>query len=185
MKGTYAHADITIYHVKKKERIKEPSYVAYEVATGKILAIGKEAESMLCDGRRVNCVSPFHQGRVDDFNVARALFKLLFKRCFEGSIRKPRLAVCVPSICEKVFLTAYEQLMLDAGAREAVLFEGITLEEFLKKTPAGELEKYTGVVAISRDDLQEYAMELLRETCDIMREWGISKERMLEILEEI
>lgn len=159
--------------------------MAYEVATGKILAIGKEAESMLCDGRRVNCVSPFHQGRVDDFNVARALFKLLFKRCFEGSIRKPRLAVCVPSICEKVFLTAYEQLMLDAGAREAVLFEGITLEEFLKKTPAGELEKYTGVVAISRDDLQEYAMELLRETCDIMREWGISKERMLEILEEI
>lgn len=185
MRGTFAAADITIYHVKKKERSKTPSYVAYEVATGRVLAIGKEAENMLCDGNRVKCVSPFHQGRVDDFNVARALFKMLFKKCFEGSIRKPRLAVCVPFTCEKIFLTAYEQLMLDAGARKAVVFEGITLEEFLKKTPVDELEKYTGVVAISKDDLQEYARELFRETCETLDAWGISKARMMEILEEM
>lgn len=184
MKGTFAAADITFYHVKKKERIKEPSYVAYEVATGKILAIGKEAENMLCDGKRVKCVSPFHQGRVDDFNVASALFKQLFKKVFAGSIRKPRLAVCVPSTREKIFLTAYEQLMLGAGAREAVLFEGVTLEEFLDKTPEGDLEKYTGVVGISKDNLQEYAEELLGETCDIMKEWGISKEQVLLMLEK-
>lgn len=183
MKGTFAAADITLYHVKKKVTIKEPSYVAYEVSTGKVLAIGKEAENMLCDGKRVKCVSPFHQGRVDDFNVARALFKLLFKKVFEGSIRKPRLAVCVPATCEKIFLTAYEQLMLDAGAREAVLFEGVTLEEFLEKTPEAELEKYTGIVSIAKDNLQEYARELLGEMCDIMKEWGISKEQMLLMLE--
>lgn len=102
MKGTYAAADITIYHVKRKERIQEPSYVAYEVSTGKVLAIGEDAENMLCDGNKVKCVSPFHQG----------------------------------------------------------------------------------IVAIAKDNLEEYAKELLEETCDIMREWGISKEQMILMLEE-
>ncbi len=184
MKGTFAAADITLYHVKKKERIKEPSYVAYEVSTGKVLAIGKEAENMLCDGKRVKCVSPFHQGRVHDFDVARVLFKQLFKRCFAGSVLKPRVAVCLSFPCEKIFLTACEQLMLVAGAREAVLFEGVTLEEFLQKTPAAELERYTGVVAISKNNMQEYAEELLGETCDIMKEWGISREQVLMMLEK-
>lgn len=184
MKGTYAAADITIYHVKRKERIQEPSYVAYEVSTGKVLAIGKDAENMLCDGNKVKCVSPFHQGRVDDFNVAKVFFKQLFKSCFAGSIWNPRLAVCVPFTCERIFLTAYEQLMLDAGARDAVLFEGVSLEDFLEKTPEKELEKYTGIVAIAKDNLEEYAKELLEETCDIMREWGISKEQMILMLEE-
>lgn len=185
MKGTFAAADITIYHVKKKERIKEPSYVAYEVATGKVLAIGKEAKNMLCDGKRVKCVSPFHQGRVDDFDVARALFKQLFKRCFAGSVLKPSVAVCMPFHCEKVALTACEQLMLVAGARKAVLFEGVTLEEFLERTPGAELEKYTAVVGISKDDMQEYARELLEETCDAMKEWGITKEELERMLKEL
>lgn len=185
MKGTFAAADITLYHVKKKVKIKEPSYVAYEVATGKVLAIGKEAENMLCDGKRVKCVSPFHQGRVDDFDVARALFKQLFKRSFAGSVLKPRVAVCLPFTCEKIFLTACEQLMLVAGAREAVLFEGVTLEEFLQKTPAAEWGKYTGIVEISKDDLQEYAKELLEETCDTMKEWGITKEELERMVKEL
>lgn len=185
MKGTFAAADITLYHVKKKVAIKEPSYVAYEVATGKVLAIGKEAKDMLCDGKRVKCVSPFHQGRVDDFDVARALFKQLFKMHFAGSVLKPRVAVCLPFACEKIFLTACEQLMLVAGAREAVLFEGIVLEEFLKKTPEAELKKYAGVVEISKDDLEEYARELLEETCDTMRVWGITKEELERMVKEV
>ena len=182
MKETFAPADITVYHVKKKVKIEETSYLAYEFTTGKVLAIGKEASALQNNGERVKCVSPFHQGRVDDFNIARVFFKLLFKRCFQGSVLKPTLAFCVPKCTEKIQLTAYEQLLLDAGARRVEIFEGLTLEEFLEKYSEEELKKYTGVIVISKENVQEYAEELLEETYEVLKDWGISKERMVELL---
>ena len=58
--------------------IDEPSIVAIDVRTGKMVAVGNEAQLMLGkETREIRVVRPLRQGVIADFNAAEMIFSLL------------------------------------------------------------------------------------------------------------
>ena len=185
MSKEFVPADIVIYKVKDKSRIKEPSLVAYDKKTSKVLAVGKEAAKINCDGEEVGCVSPFHFGVIEDFQVANVLMKLLIKREFKGLWIKPRFALCFSESKDVFPMGIYEDLLKSAGARSVDIFNNTTLDEFLENIKEDKLSEYTGIIWITKENVNEYANELIEETYEQLKKWGISKEEMIGILHKV
>lgn len=143
--------------------MREKSLIAYDRNTKKVVAVGKEAEGKDKCIPNVECISPFHLGRV---------------------IRKPALVVCLLEPLEEVPMKAYEDLFLCAGAREVRFFIG-SIQEFLSGATEKEQKHYKGIVEITKENKAEYAKELLEETYIRMQKWGITKEVMQEMLKEL
>jgi len=107
--------------------LTEPSVVAIEHDTGRVLAVGKDAKRMI--GRTpssITAVRPLKDGVISDFNVTEAML-----RYFIGRVRKrrflfqpkPRVVVCVPSGVTEVEKRAVFEATISAGARKAFLIE--------------------------------------------------------------
>lgn len=105
--------------------LKEPSVVAIDRKTGKILATGYEAKEML--GRtpdEIRAIRPMKDGVIADFSGTQLMLKnILTKVCQRYSIGKPRVVVGVPSGITEVEERAVEEAVLYAGAREVYLIE--------------------------------------------------------------
>lgn len=105
--------------------LKEPSVVAIEKKTGKILATGYEAKEML--GRtpeEIRAVRPMKDGVIADLTGTQLMLKnILAKVCQRYNIGKPRVVVGVPSGITEVEERAVEESVLYSGAREVYLIE--------------------------------------------------------------
>jgi rod shape-determining protein MreB len=79
--------------------LKEPSVVAIDRRTGKILATGYEAKDML--GRtpeQIKAVRPLKDGVIADFTATQLMLKnIVTKVCQRYNTGKPRVVVGVPS----------------------------------------------------------------------------------------
>jgi rod shape-determining protein MreB len=116
----------TLVHVKGKGVVvREPSVVAINKMTGKILAIGDSAKSMI--GRTpgdIVAIRPMKDGVIADFNVTESMLRHFIKSSIaNGVFAKPRVIICVPSGVTEVEKKAVEEAALYAGAREAYLIE--------------------------------------------------------------
>ncbi|MBQ1801754.1 rod shape-determining protein [Lachnobacterium bovis] len=113
-------ASILVYVKGKGVVLKEPSVVAIDRSTRKILKYGEDARLMI--GRtpgNVVATRPLRQGVISDYDTTEKMIKHFIqkavgKRCF----RKPRVAVCVPSAITEVERRAVEEATSEAGARE-------------------------------------------------------------------
>ena len=105
--------------------LKEPSVVAFDRDTNKIKAIGEEARLML--GRtpgNIVAVRPLRQGVISDYTVTEKMMKYFIQKAIgRRSLRKPKIAVCVPSGVTEVEKKAVEDATYQAGAREVVIIE--------------------------------------------------------------
>ncbi|MBR3721073.1 MAG: rod shape-determining protein [Clostridia bacterium] len=105
--------------------LKEPSVVAIEKKTGKILATGYEAKEML--GRtpeEIRAVRPMKDGVIADLTGTQLMLKnILAKVCQRYNIGRPRVVVGVPSGITEVEERAVEESVLYSGAREVYLIE--------------------------------------------------------------
>ncbi len=107
--------------------INEPSVVAVNQKTGRVVAVGAEAKEML--GRtpaHISAVRPLVDGVISDFEVTEELISYLIKKAQEGSTRKlfgPRVVVGVPSGVTNVERRAVRDATKNAGAREVYLVE--------------------------------------------------------------
>ena len=105
--------------------LKEPSVVAIEKKTGKILATGYEAKEML--GRtpeEIRAVRPMKDGVIADLTGTQLMLKnILAKVCQRYNIGRPRVIVGVPSGITEVEERAVEESVLYSGAREVYLIE--------------------------------------------------------------
>lgn len=105
----------------------EPSVVAVEVDTRRVLAVGSEAKRML--GRTpgtIVAVRPLKDGVIADFDITEAMLRYFInktrvKRFFWQP--KPRVVVCVPSGVTSVEKRAVFEATIQAGARQAFLIE--------------------------------------------------------------
>ena len=92
-------ASILVYIRGKGVVLKEPSVVAFDRDTNKIKAIGEEARLML--GRtpgNIIAVRPLRQGVISNYEVTEKMMKYFIQKAVgRRSLRKPRIAVCVPS----------------------------------------------------------------------------------------
>jgi rod shape-determining protein MreB len=106
--------------------INEPSVVAVNKRTKRVLAIGAEAKRMV--GRtpaNIVAVRPLKDGVISDFDVTEQMLKYFIGRVHNqlGVIPRPRVVVGIPSGVTEVEKMAVHDAARNAGAREAHLIE--------------------------------------------------------------
>ena len=104
--------------------LREPSVVAIEKSTNKVLALGEEAKRML--GRtpgNIVAIRPMRDGVIADFEVTEMMLKHFIKKAQGHHFIKPRIVVGVPSGITGVEKRAVLDAAMHAGAREAYLIE--------------------------------------------------------------
>ncbi|MCL2350419.1 MAG: rod shape-determining protein, partial [Defluviitaleaceae bacterium] len=119
-------ASILVYIRGRGVVLQEPSMVALDKKTSNILAVGADARRML--GRtpeNIVAVRPLRSGVISDFEITQEILKHFIKKALrrKTSMRKPRIAVCVPSVVTDVERRAVEDAARAAGAREVHIIE--------------------------------------------------------------
>jgi rod shape-determining protein MreB len=106
--------------------INEPSVVAMNPKTKRILAVGSEAKRMV--GRtpaNIVAVRPLKDGVISDFDVTEQMLRYFIDKVHEqyAIIPRPRVVVGIPSGVTEVERRAVHDAAINAGAREAFLIE--------------------------------------------------------------
>jgi len=118
-------ASVLVYISGKGVVLKEPSVVAFDRDSKKIVAIGEEARLML--GRtpgNIVAIRPLRQGVISDYTVTEKMLKHFIQKAIgKRTFRKPRISVCVPSRVTEVEKKAVEDAAYQAGAREVAVIE--------------------------------------------------------------
>ncbi|MBR0359750.1 MAG: rod shape-determining protein [Clostridia bacterium] len=117
-------ANTLIYVKGKGIVIREPSVVAIDRYSGKIVAVGSEANHMI--GRtpdNIIVIRPMKDGVIADFDITQAMIKHFIRKANVVGIMKPRVVVCIPSGITEVERRAVEEAVMQAGAKEVALIE--------------------------------------------------------------
>ena len=91
-------ANILIYD-KQENRIvlNEPSVLARDKKTGKVIAVGREAREML--GKTpdsIEAIKPLKDGVIADLDATREMISMFMDNIYGSSIFKPEVMICVP-----------------------------------------------------------------------------------------
>ena len=119
-------SNILIFEDGKGIVIREPSVVAMDKNTGKILQVGSAARNML--GRtpgNVVAMKPLKDGVISDHEMTVQMLETLFKQVIRSHFftPKPRVVICVPSGVTEVEERTVINAAMDAGARRVYLIE--------------------------------------------------------------
>jgi len=106
--------------------MREPSVVAIDQNTNKILAVGSEAKRML--GRtpgNVVAVRPLQSGVIANYTMTEAMIRHFLKKVMSGinKFLRHRVMIGVPSGATDVERRAVLEAALEVGAKEAYLIE--------------------------------------------------------------
>jgi rod shape-determining protein MreB len=104
--------------------ISEPSVVASDSLTGRVHAVGGDAERMI--GRTpasISATRPLRHGVIADFDITQAMLRYFIRKVLDRHRAHPRLIVCAPSGITEVEKRAVEEASLAAGARRVHLIE--------------------------------------------------------------
>ena len=117
---SYESADISVYLQDKGLVLKERSLVAFDSVSGKIAAMGTQAEQMTQVGS-ILVRSPLRQGTVADYEAAVHLFAYVPRKALgRKPIKKPAVAVCTPG-----GMTSVERKALEDARRMGVSMERV------------------------------------------------------------
>lgn len=117
-------SNILIYAAGKGILLREPSVIALDKNTGKVLQVGSAARNML--GRtpgNVVAVHPLQDGVISDYELTAKMLTVLLKRVVRHAVIKPRIIVSVPSGITEVEERAVIQAAMEAGARRVYMIE--------------------------------------------------------------
>jgi rod shape-determining protein MreB len=105
--------------------LNEPSIVAIDKDTNKILAVGKEAKRMV--GRtpgNIVAIRPLRDGVIADFETTEKMLRYFIQRVHKNvAFARPRIVICVPSGITPVERKAVIEATEQAGARTAYIIE--------------------------------------------------------------
>ncbi len=118
-------ASILVYVKGKGIVLQEPTVVAIERDTNKMLAIGSEAHRMI--GRtpgNIIAIRPLQNGVIADYDITEGMLKyFISKVCGRILFLRPRIMVCIPSGATTVEKRAVLEAAMRAGARKTYLIE--------------------------------------------------------------
>jgi rod shape-determining protein MreB and related proteins len=104
--------------------LNEPTVIALNQRNGDVLAMGKEAYSMI--GRtpgHIIAERPLRGGAITDFDMTAKLLQLLLQRVGVRRMTRTRVLICVPSAITEVERRAVTEAAQQAGASSAFLME--------------------------------------------------------------
>lgn len=120
-------ANTLVYMKGKGILMTEPSVVAIQRDTGKVLAVGEEAKLMI--GRtpgNIVAIRPMKDGVIADFEVTHTMLRYFMRKAMKTNLNifnRPRVVVCVPAGVTTVEERAVKEAAIQAGAKEAYLIE--------------------------------------------------------------
>ncbi len=104
--------------------IKEPSVVAIDKNTDRIIKVGREAQRML--GRtpgNITAIRPLRDGVISQYEITLKMIQYFIKKACGTMIFKPRVIICVPSGITEVEERAIVDAATQAGAKRTYLIE--------------------------------------------------------------
>ena len=115
-----------LIHVKGKGIVlNEPSVVAIDRKTNKVLAVGEEARQMV--GRtpgNIVAIRPLKDGVIADFDVTEAMLKYFINKLnVKGFLSKPRILICCPTNITSVEQKAIREAAEKSGGKKVYLEE--------------------------------------------------------------
>lgn len=115
-----------LIHVKGKGIVlDEPSVVAMDRNTGKVLEVGEAAWKMV--GRtpgNIEAIRPLKDGVIADFDVTEAMLKHFINKInVRGAFSKPRMLICCPTNITKVEQKAIKEAAEKSGGKKVYLEE--------------------------------------------------------------
>ncbi len=118
-------ASVLVFRKGKGIVLHEPSVVAINKETGRIIAVGEEARKML--GRtpgHIVAVRPLKEGVIADYDTTERMLSYFIKKIVGKRLFfKPRVIVCIPTGATDVEERAVRQATLSSGARQAFIIE--------------------------------------------------------------
>ena len=118
-------ASVLVYVKGKGVILNEPSVVAIDKNTGRLLKVGAEAHAML--GRtpgNIVAIRPLREGVISDYDMTERMLKeFIHKVCGGFRLFKPRIIICIPSGITEVEERAVVDAGIQAGARRVYLIE--------------------------------------------------------------
>ncbi|PWW08386.1 rod shape-determining protein MreB [Paenibacillus cellulosilyticus] len=118
-------ANVSIHVKGKGVVLDEPSVVAIESDTKRVLAVGEEAHRMV--GRtpgNIIAIRPLRDGVIADFEITEAMLKAFIDRIGGRSwYGRPRILICAPTNITSVEQKAIREAAERSGAREVFMEE--------------------------------------------------------------
>ena len=118
-------ASVLVYVKGKGVVLNEPSVVAIDKNTGKLLKVGGDAQAML--GRtpgNIVAIRPLREGVISDYDMTERMLREFLHKVTGGfQLFKPRVIICVPSGITEVEERAVVDAGIQAGARRVYLIE--------------------------------------------------------------
>lgn len=117
-------ANTLIFCKGKGVVLNEPSVVAINATTGRVLAVGKKAKDMI--GKtpdEVVVIRPLKKGVIADFDVTKVLLREFIEKATKGDFFRPVVTVCVPCGITEVERRAVFEALSSCGLKNAFLIE--------------------------------------------------------------
>ncbi len=118
-------ANVLVYIKGKGIVLQEPSVVAIDCNTDKVLAVGEEARRML--GRtpgNIVAIRPLKDGVISDYDVTERMLRYFInKTCGKRRFFRPKIMVCVPSGVTEVERRAVIDASTEAGGAKTFIIE--------------------------------------------------------------
>jgi rod shape-determining protein MreB len=115
-------ANTLVYIRGKGIVMNEPSVVATDTRSGKIVAIGHEAKAMLgMTPDQIVAVRPLKDGVIADFRMTEALLRHFIKKVCNNFLVRPQVVVAVPFGITEVEKKAVKDSVIQSGASEVTL----------------------------------------------------------------
>lgn len=118
-------ASVLVYVRDRGIILREPSVVAIDKNTQRLLAVGDEARKML--GRtpgNIVAIRPLRDGVISDYDVTERMLRYFLRKAVGRKwLFKPSVVVCVPSGVTEVEKRSVVEAMMEAGAHQCHLIE--------------------------------------------------------------
>ena len=167
-------ASVLVYIKGKGVVLREPSVVAMDKNTGKLLKVGTDAQAML--GRtpgNIVAMRPLREGVISDYDMTERMLKEFIKKVTTFSLFKPRLLICVPSGITEVEERAVVDAGIQAGARRAYLIEepvaaaiGAGIDDIAVISLGGVVESAS--IKIAGDKFDEAVVKYIRKKHNVL-----------------
>ncbi|MDD2509550.1 MAG: rod shape-determining protein [Syntrophomonas sp.] len=118
-------ASVLVFKKGRGVVLNEPSVVAIDNNSNKVIAVGEEARQML--GRtpgHIVAIRPLKEGVIADYDTTEKMLSYFIRRIMGRKFFfKPRVVACIPTGATDVEERAVRQATLSSGARQAFIIE--------------------------------------------------------------